>query len=276
MIILRERVCDWCGKTFQPKREHAITCSTACRKSRHRFGAECIPRRRADRPMVFAYADPPYPGLAARYYGSAEVDHEALLAQLVQADAWALSTSADALPDVLAMATRIERTRRVHVASWHRGDRPSRTAVRPRSAWEPVIYCGGRQSDPGDAPADALAFRAAARRSDARRIIGAKPARFAFWLFDLVGARPGDRLLDLFPGSGGIARAWAVLERGGTAADAEKEDDGAPWAPSAWLEDADGAEQSAEDGGHDDGANGQGASLRGHASGSEDRGTAVG
>lgn len=39
-------------------------------------------------------------------------------------------------------------------------------------------------------------------------VIGAKPAAFAYWMFRLLGARIGDTLDDLYPGSGGIARAW--------------------------------------------------------------------
>jgi hypothetical protein len=39
---------------------------------------------------------------------------------------------------------------------------------------------------------------------------GAKPAAFCWWLFDLLGALPGDDLVDLFPGSGGVARAWGL------------------------------------------------------------------
>ena len=40
---------------------------------------------------------------------------------------------------------------------------------------------------------------------------GAKPAVFARWVFDLLGAAPGDALDDLFPGSGAITRAWATF-----------------------------------------------------------------
>jgi hypothetical protein len=54
--------------------------------------------------MRFAYADPPYPGTARKYYGdqptfAGEVDHRQLVASLVDAgyDGWALSTSAKAL-----------------------------------------------------------------------------------------------------------------------------------------------------------------------------------
>jgi len=40
------------------------------------------------------------------------------------------------------------------------------------------------------------------------RVIGTKPAAFCRWMFDLVGATPGDTLDDLFPGSGIVGRAW--------------------------------------------------------------------
>lgn len=40
------------------------------------------------------------------------------------------------------------------------------------------------------------------------RVIGAKPAAFARWIFQLLGAAPGDTFDDLFPGSGAIGRAW--------------------------------------------------------------------
>jgi len=35
-----------------------------------------------------------------------------------------------------------------------------------------------------------------------------KPPAFAVWLFEQLGARPGDQLCDLYPGSGAITRAW--------------------------------------------------------------------
>ena len=42
------------------------------------------------------------------------------------------------------------------------------------------------------------------------RVIGAKPAAVCRWIFDLLGAEPGDTLDDLFPGSGAVSRAWAA------------------------------------------------------------------
>lgn len=83
-------------------------------------------------------------------------------------------------------------------------------SYRPLNAWEPVIYHGGRAyPSPVDARRlDALAYVARARTTDRHRVVGAKPAAFCFWLFDLLGALPGDDFVDLFPGSGGVARAW--------------------------------------------------------------------
>jgi hypothetical protein len=42
------------------------------------------------------------------------------------------------------------------------------------------------------------------------RVIGAKPAAFCRWLFDLLGALPGDHFEDLFPGSSAVTRAWTA------------------------------------------------------------------
>jgi predicted methyltransferase len=43
---------------------------------------------------------------------------------------------------------------------------------------------------------------------------GRKPIAFCAWLFDLLGMRPGDILIDLFPGTGIVTRAWAEVSSG--------------------------------------------------------------
>lgn len=48
-------------------------------------------------------------------------------------------------------------------------------------------------------------------------MIGAKPARFCRWVFELLGALPGDELVDVFPGTGGVMRAWAFYSSSRTA-----------------------------------------------------------
>lgn len=162
--------------------------------------------------MKFAYADPPYPGQAKRWYSdhpdyAGEVDHTALLGQLEvnYPDGWALSTSAAALQDVLALAPR-----GVRVAMWHvTNTAPPIQAANWWWSWEPVIVRGGRRAR-ADAPVvrDVLICGQPAKRAGEKRIAGAKPAEFCRWMFGLLGARPGDQMDDLFPGSGVVAEAW--------------------------------------------------------------------
>ena len=242
MTSEQQRTCAWCqGKIPDATRRDAICCSVRCRQARHRFtNAVGISAQRATTSLRLAYADPPYPGRAARYYSdhpdyNGEVDHPALIEHLSTYDGWALSTAADALPAVLASCPP-----GVRVAAWVRGERPNLRAGRPLNAWEPVIYWGGRvvQQEPSSltvvnaspmATTDASraaandASRGSARRVDVliRRprprttapghVTGAKPADFARWMFDLLGAQTGDELTDLFPGTGGIARAWEAF-----------------------------------------------------------------
>jgi hypothetical protein len=55
---------------------------------------------------------------------------------------------------------------------------------------------------------DALVHTSHPRTTDPSRVVGAKPAAFCRWMFDLLGAEPQDQFDDLFPGSGGVGRAW--------------------------------------------------------------------
>lgn len=218
------KVCGWCGGPIPPAaRRDAVTCSTSCRQARWRFrsGVGSPPPVEGGRPLRLAYADPPYPGLSRKYYGghpdyAGEVDHGELISRLASTcDGWALSTSARSLPDVLALCPP-----GVRVAAWVRGERPTRSRG-PLNAWEPVVYAGGRlrvaaagsASEIDTRRVDALIYAAGVRRTDPNRVIGAKPAVFARWVFDLLGALPGDEFVDVFPGSGGVGRAWDLYCR---------------------------------------------------------------
>jgi hypothetical protein len=206
------KVCPNCNEPFAPARRDMIYCSKRCRQAAHRFGRGAVARAHATEPLRLAYADPPYPGLSRRYYAqhpdyAGEVDHRALLSRLAAWDGWALSTSARALPSVLAIGAELGLSMRV--AAWFRGARRTASAW-PLQAWEPVVYAGGRRLVTSEPAEDALIHFARPRTTDPRRAIGAKPAAFAFWLFDLLGALPGDHLDDLYPGSGGVRRAWTV------------------------------------------------------------------
>jgi hypothetical protein len=205
------RLCDWCSDPIPARaRRDAVCCSVRCRQARHRFTRD-IGRARAvvsGRALRLAYADPPYPGKAGLYRHhpdyAGEVDHAALIRRLqMEYDGWALSTSAAALPAVLASCPP-----GVRVASWHRGPRYAKSRW-PLNAWEPVIYHGGRAVY-GPARADSLVCGVSPLTTLPSRVIGAKPAAFCRWVFELLGAAPGDTLDDLFPGSGVVGRAWEL------------------------------------------------------------------
>ena len=160
--------------------------------------------------MRFAYADPPYPGTARKYYGdqptyAGEVDHAELVASLRTSgyDGWALSTSAKALRDVLPLCPRSAR-----VCPWTKPGGVPRTTRGLHNCWEPLIVVGGRQRPPG--------VRDWLRAHPARGggvLPGRKPIAFCAWLFGCLGMAPGDELDDLFPGTGIIGRAWVELSR---------------------------------------------------------------
>jgi hypothetical protein len=160
--------------------------------------------------MRFAYADPPYPGLAQKYYQTEEVDHVQLIAELYACypDGWALSTSSDALQKVLAICPA-----GVRVASWVKGERRG-VSWRPRSAWEPLIVWGGRPQRIGveEYSSDVLVW-GGRQHSHPGALVGMKPAAYAEWMFRQLGAARGDELVDLFPGSGAITRAWDLYTR---------------------------------------------------------------
>ena len=211
------RVCAWCRGPISPEtRRDAVCCSVRCRQARHRF-TRTVGAAGQDvahgRPLRLAYADPPYPGNAWLYRRhrdyAGEVDHTALIGRLSRYDGWALSTSAVALPAVLALCPP-----GVRVAAWHRGERPGASRW-PLNAWEPVIYVQGRSIDARcSAPTrrvDSLVHGVAPMTTLPSRVIGAKPAAFCRWLFDLLGATPQDSFDDLFPGSGVVGRAWTVF-----------------------------------------------------------------
>ncbi len=100
----------------------------------------------------------------------------------------------------------------VRVAAWHKGERVTQSRY-PLSAWEPVVYSGGRQL-PGARRANSVVCGPGPLSTLPGRVIGAKPAAVCRWIFGLIGAAPGDTLDDLFPGSGAVARAWAAYTGG--------------------------------------------------------------
>lgn len=152
--------------------------------------------------MIFAYADPPYIGCAHLYPEKTEVDHVALVTQLVRdyPDGWALSCKSGSLRELLSLLDS-----RVRVMAWVKPFAVFKPNVGVAYAWEPVIVSGGRrrtreQPTVRDWVSENITLR--------KGLTGAKPIRFCWWLFDVLNAQPGDELHDLFPGTGIVKQAW--------------------------------------------------------------------
>ena len=164
--------------------------------------------------MRFAYADPPYLGcgrLYAKHHPEAMIwdepeTHRRLIERLSDEwpDGWALSLHAKSLQVLLPMCpadVRVGAAVKKFVQM-----RP----VSPQYAWEPVIFRGGRSDKRPDAPRDWVEWPAGLQRRPSidGGLIGGKPAAVCCWVFDILGARRGDTLDDLFPGTGAVTLAW--------------------------------------------------------------------
>lgn len=152
--------------------------------------------------MRVAYADPPYIGQAMKHYGREEVDHGELIARMVRdyPDGWALSLSSSSLQEILALCPHGVRT-----GAWVKPFCSYKPGVNPAYAWEPVIFMGGRKRTRTE---PTVRDWVAANITLKTGLSGAKPRDFCFWLFELLGLRAGDKLMDLFPGTGAVSRAW--------------------------------------------------------------------
>ena len=202
--------CPWCGEMVPSEhRRDSKYCSRRCRQSGFRLRRlrAATALHSTSTPLRLAYADPPYPGLAKRYYDeeesyAGEVDHGALLEQLRAFDGWALSTSARALRVVLPLCPPEAR-----VCAWVKPGRLPWARAGVHNRWEPLIVVPARALAPG--------FPDCLQAQPARlggTMMGRKPIAFCAWLFHLLGAVPGvDALEDLFPGTGIVGRAWEEL-----------------------------------------------------------------
>jgi hypothetical protein len=158
-------------------------------------------------PMRLAFADPPYPEQAERHYGdhpdyAGEVDHAELLERLMTYDGWALCTGAVMLPEVAALCPKGTR-----VLVW-RKDVMFKPGVSVGFSWEPVLIYGGRRRHRhATILADSI-YCPPVFEKFGTKSIGIKPYPYCAWIFEALGARDGDTLDDLFPGSGAVGRAW--------------------------------------------------------------------
>ena len=156
--------------------------------------------------MKLAYADPPYMGCSSFYPEHQEVDHDKLLWDLAwNYDAWALSCSSPSL-GYLLNCPAIKGDSLVRVAAWVKPFCSFKPNVNPGYAWEPVIFRIRNERRPRTEPTirDWIAVNITLKKG----LVGAKPPKFYYWLFDLLGAAPDDEFCDLYPGTGTGIKCW--------------------------------------------------------------------
>jgi len=171
-------------------------------------------------PRVLIYADPPYLG-CCKLYDHHHPDglcwdnpdtHQRLIDRLVgdYPDGWALSCHTPSLRVLLPLCPDT-----VRIGAWVKPFHIYKKGVRPAYAWEPLLYCGGRnQKHPPPAkggqattPKDFVAANITLKRG----LTGCKPPAFNRWVLDMLGFIDGtDTLDDLYPGTAGMADALAA------------------------------------------------------------------
>lgn len=162
--------------------------------------------------MRFAYADPPYLGASRKHYSDHPehavydtVDgHRELIDRLVSEfpDGWALSMASKNLHPLLPLCPPD-----VRVMAWVKPFTTFFPNVNPAWAWEPVIVRGGRKHERGEPTIrDWVSANSPAVRG--KGFTGRKPDEFSYWLFGVLGMRPGDTLVDMFEGSSAVSAAW--------------------------------------------------------------------
>ena len=157
--------------------------------------------------MRLAYADPPYPRQAKKHYSAdprcAEVDHAHLIQTLEEdVDGWALSSGADLFAMQYVIPLLPEGTR---VCPWVKPFASFKPNVSLAYAWEPIYVKPARKRE-RDVPT--VRDWVSANITLKRGLSGAKPDPVCWWLFDALGMTPEDELVDIFPGSGAVSRAW--------------------------------------------------------------------
>lgn len=211
-----QQICKWCG--VEPVEKHQTYCSKRCRQAAYRFRRLSRLEVAAREPKRLAYADPPYPGLAKKYYQyedtyQGEVDHVRLLEQLATYDGWALSTSSKALRYILPMCPED-----VHTCAWVKPIPPSPNARGLNVRWEPLIVKQARLSF--GAVRDWISCQPARFGGE---LIGRKPIAFCSFLFEALAAAPDDIFDDLFPGTGIVSAAWREFSSSTPANDSAKD-----------------------------------------------------
>lgn len=164
--------------------------------------------------MRLAYADPPYLGGCVLYGHEHGDDGKcwdeprtvfSLIQRLKEYDGWVLHASSPSLALILGDFQYLG----IHdyrVMPWVKPFAAFKANVPVAYAWEPVIVKAARKPEVTgrmtmrDYISEGITLE--------RGTIGAKPERVCMWAFEVMGADPDDELVDLYPGSGAVGRAW--------------------------------------------------------------------
>lgn len=161
--------------------------------------------------MIIAYADPPYIGQAKKHYSHdphcAEVDHEQLIRELMKYDGWALSCLPITLREILNYSSC---PKDVRIGAWVKPFASFKSGVNPAYAWEAVIFWGGRKRTK-ELPT--LRDWIDANITFERGLVGAKPEKFCWWIFEMLGMQSADTLIDVFPGTNAVTIAFERWKR---------------------------------------------------------------
>lgn len=162
--------------------------------------------------LKLIYADPPYVGQSERHYGDhpdyrGEVDHVDLLRRLdEECDGWVLHLSAPSVPYIAHIMSEYGYGLDARWMAWVKPFAAFKRNVSVAYAWEPVLVkCARKPEVSGrivmrDWLAESITMQ--------RGLSGAKPEMVCRWLFEMMGAEPDDELVDPFPGTGAVMRAW--------------------------------------------------------------------
>jgi hypothetical protein len=155
--------------------------------------ATAAPERTRRRPVRLGYLDIAIAG--------AKVPRR-LTRDLRDLDGWALSASPLALRELLIRFGGPRRGGGALVCAWSSPQRPEAEAAGLRASWEAVIVRSPRKPQAG--VPDSLFGGYRGDRSERQSSFGA-------WVIGLLGAMPGDQLVDLTGADGVVARAWREL-----------------------------------------------------------------
>lgn len=169
--------------------------------------------------MKIGYADPPYPGCAHLYKDHAdfagEVDHRELVERLERDfDGWVLHTHVAGIR--MLDRDHILPESGIRICQWFKPFAAFKRNVKIAYAYEPVVLKPVRRPVvPSKEVSRDWIEEAAVKESITmkRGLTGVKPERVCHWIFQLMGMQPEDELIDLFPGTGAVTRAWETWNR---------------------------------------------------------------